>query len=246
MYEKIAGLYDVLYSNLHDLKFWSAMAHHYGGPVLEIGCGTGRLMLELAKSGFDISGIDNSKDMLSVLKKKALKMGINPQIKHADMRDFSLDRMFRTVTVPFSTFLHLLTTKDQEAFLSSVRKHLLQEGILIIDVFNPDLDRPEQLLRHQITAKDGLGRTVSKFASQTFNKTLQVSHTHFFIDVTEKTGSLKRITVDFKHKYLFHRDLRQLLERNGFRIMETYGDYNKERFSERDSPRLIIAARKVK
>lgn len=245
MYKKIADLYDLLYEDLNDSKFWNNLCHKYGGPVLELGCGTGRIMLGLAKAGFDVAGIDKSKELLAVLKKKALKDGMNPQIKEADMRSFSVDRMFRTVIIPFSSFQHLLNTKDQEACLKTVKKHLLQEGNLIIDVFNPDESRPENIMCHQKTIKDSSGRIISKFHTQTFNKTLQHTNSIFFIDITEKTGTLKRITTDFTLKYHFYRDLKKLLESCGFRVVETYGDYSQTRFSEKDSPRMIVVARRT-
>lgn len=245
MYKKLAPVYDDVYSDRSDVKFWNSVCHKHGGPVLELGCGTGRIMLELARTGFDIAGIDNSRELLSILKKKALQLKIEPQIKEGDMQGFSLDRMFRTVIIPFSSFQHLLNTKEQEACLASVKRHLLQEGVLIIDIFNPDLNRPENLVTHQRTVKDSSGRTISKFMAENFNKTLQHVNSSFFIDITERTGALKRITVDFRLKYHFHRDLKRLLESNGFRLLETYGDYSQSRFSERDSPRMIMVAQKV-
>ncbi|MFQ5647991.1 MAG: class I SAM-dependent methyltransferase [Candidatus Aenigmatarchaeota archaeon] len=248
MYKKMAEIYDLVYQDVGGIRFWNHTAHKYGGPVLELGCGTGRILLELAKAGFEVSGIDNSPDMLAVLKKNLKKLPKGAQeeikVKEADMRNFSLDRMFRTVIIPFSSFQHLLNIKEQEACLQSIKRHLLPEGALIIDVFNPDLSRPERMLRHDTTVKDA-GRTISKFSTQTFNKTLQTTNAHFFIDITEKAGAVKRITTDFKLKYFFHKELRQLLEKNGFRVIETYGDYNQERFSEKDRKKIIIVAKKA-
>jgi len=249
LYKKTAGIYDFMYEEMRDTKFWTHLAHQHGGPVLEIGCGTGRILLELAKAGFDVTGIDISPDMLAVLKRKLKKLpkGLQEQVKvkEADMRNFALGRMFRTVIIPFSAFQHLLTTKEQQACLKAVHMHLLDRGTLVIDVFNPDLSRPKGVLEHQWTRQDRTGRTVSKFSSQTYNPTTQISNQHFFIDITDRLGRLSRITASFRLRYVFYKDIKKLLESTGFRIVEVYGSFNREKFSEKHSQRIIAVASKV-
>ncbi|MBC7120061.1 MAG: class I SAM-dependent methyltransferase [Candidatus Methanosuratus sp.] len=140
-YDQWAEVYDIMYGNYReDIDFYKREAKGVQGKVLEVGCGTGRIYLELLKEGIDVEGIDISQRMLSQLREKASAMGLRPSVSVADMRNFDLGRRFSLVIVPFRSFLYNITTEEQLSTLSSFHRHLEPGGRLILNFFYPDLE----------------------------------------------------------------------------------------------------------
>ncbi|RWX74001.1 MAG: hypothetical protein Metus_0026 [Candidatus Methanosuratincola subterraneus] len=140
-YDQWAEVYDIMYGNYReDIDFYRREAKKVQGKVLEVGCGTGRIYLELLKEGIDVEGIDISQRMLNQLKEKASAMGLSPKVSVADMRNFDLGRKFSLIIVPFRSFLYNITTEDQLSTLRSFHKHLEPGGLLILNFFYPDLE----------------------------------------------------------------------------------------------------------
>ncbi len=144
-YDTFADLYDHVtpYRERPDVAFYAALASEAGGPVLELGCGTGRVLIPCARAGATMIGADASAGMLEVCRKKLEaeppEVRARVEIVAADMRAFDLDRRVALVTMPFRGFQHLLTVDDQRRALASLRRHLLPGGRLVFDVFNPSL-----------------------------------------------------------------------------------------------------------
>src|SRR5215471_1368923 len=145
-YAAIADLYDHVgpYRALTDIGFYIDAARESGGPVMELGCGTGRVLIPTARAGVAITGLDLSPAMLEVCR---LKLAAEPaevqsrvHLVQASMTDFRVDRRFWLVTIPFRPFQHLLTVADQLACLACIRRHLAADGRLVFDLFNPSLD----------------------------------------------------------------------------------------------------------
>ena len=139
-----SDIYDSVYAYVRqDLPFYVEEAVASGGPVLELGCGTGRVAVAVAKAGVDVVGLDSSPEMLEEAQHKAdsLPDGSGTlTLAHADMRSFELHRTFPLVIVPFRGILSLLTVEDQTSTLLNVRRHLAPGGRLVFNVFVPDLD----------------------------------------------------------------------------------------------------------
>jgi len=145
-YGFIADLYDFVrpYRDRQDVAFFVDAAKECGGPVLEIGCGTGRVLIPTALADVDIVGLDLSSHMLGVCRQRlAQESGTvqsRVQLVQADMRNFNLERTFHLITVPFRPFQHLITVDEQRSCLESIRRHLADGARLILDLFNPNLD----------------------------------------------------------------------------------------------------------
>ncbi|MFO8036659.1 MAG: class I SAM-dependent methyltransferase [Anaerolineales bacterium] len=143
----MAEIYDHIppYHNHPDIDFYLEVARELGGPVLELGCGTGRICMPIARAGVDIVGLDLSEHMLDTCRGKLSKEPHAGQDRvrliRDDMQDFNLDQDFSLVITPFRSFQHLLTVEDQLACLDSVRRHLAEGGTSILDIFNPAIDR---------------------------------------------------------------------------------------------------------
>jgi SAM-dependent methyltransferase len=247
LYESTARYYDLQEGDSpQDIQFYLEMAGMSGGPVLECMCGTGRIMIPLARAGFGVLGVDRSPAMLDECTRKVEMLDPEEQslieIIQDDVRDFSSERKFRLAIVPFNSFLHLLKTPDQELALTNIRDHMEPEGLLVISVFNPDLTRQEGVLRHKDTILTDEGEILSRFETQTFDRAAQTTTVHYFYDISRQDRPLRRVTSEFTLRYMFHREMVELLERTGFEVLEVYGDYELSPFRE-ESPIMVFLAR---
>ncbi len=143
VYDRLASYYDVVYGDVFDHPFYLREALKAEGPVLEIGCGTGRVLLFLAGLGIDITGMDRSRSMLKELRRKAKEQKLKPRITQGDMRGFSLKRKFKLIILPYRGFLHLKDDKERLMALRSIRRHLMPGGSVIIHTYNPGEDELE-------------------------------------------------------------------------------------------------------
>jgi SAM-dependent methyltransferase len=124
-----------------DIPFYVQRAKEANGPVLEVGCGTGRVYLPMLEAGADADGFDLHPGFLEVLERKAAAANLKPRVVQADMRDFTMPRRYELVVIPFRAFLHNLTTEDQLRTLKCCREHLESGGRLILDLFHPSFSR---------------------------------------------------------------------------------------------------------
>jgi SAM-dependent methyltransferase len=132
-----ADLYDALFRDFtSDLEFYLELAKAARGPVLDVGCGTGRILLRGLEAGLDMDGLDDSGNMLERLRANAAARGLSPRVVQGDMRGFRMPRRYACVMIPFNAFAHLLTSDDQLAALGACREHLLPGGRLVFDVFS--------------------------------------------------------------------------------------------------------------
>jgi SAM-dependent methyltransferase len=132
-----ADLYDLMFNSYDaDLDFYLGAAKRAGGPVLDVACGTGRVLLPCLAAGIDADGVDNAAAMLDRLRLNARARGLAPRVELADMRDFRMPRRYAFVMIPFNAFAHNLTGDDQIAALSCCHDHLLPGGRLVFDAFS--------------------------------------------------------------------------------------------------------------
>ena len=131
-------LYDLVLGHLDfDLAFWRAEARAANGPVLDVGCGTGRVLLALAAAGADVDGLDDSPAMIARLRAKAAEHGLAVRAEIADMRRFAMPRRYARALSAFNAFAHCDTTADQLAMLRCCREHLQPGGALVIHMSYP-------------------------------------------------------------------------------------------------------------
>jgi SAM-dependent methyltransferase len=255
-YLSIAELYDyvVPYRNRPDVAFFVEAAKESGGPVLEAGCGTGRVLIPTAQAGVEITGLDLSPHMLAVCRERLEtepgQVRSRVRLVEGDMRHFELSRTFSLVTLPFRPFQHLTTVGDQLACLDCIHHHLETDGKLILDIFNPWLEalarqnigeemaeEPEfsmpdgrrVIRRHKITSRD------------VFN---QINYTELIYYVTHPDGRQERLVQAFPMRYLFRFEAEHLLARAGFEVEQLYADYDKSPYGSKYPGELIFVARK--
>ncbi|NCP29647.1 MAG: SAM-dependent methyltransferase [Armatimonadetes bacterium CG_4_10_14_0_8_um_filter_66_14] len=240
------------YGERPDVAFYVEEAVRLGGPVLEVGCGTGRVLLPTARAGITITGLDRSAAMLErcgqVLTAEPEEVQRRVTLRRGDMRDFSLGATFRLITLPFRPFQHLEEVEEQLACLACVRQHLDNGGRLIFDLFNPWLEHivDESLLAEQ---RDGRpfelpdGRRVqrkARIASQDLFR--QVRYCEIIHEVTYPDGREERLVECFPMRYTFRYEMEHLLIRTGFEVEAVYGGFDRSPFGARYPGELIFVA----
>lgn len=255
-YAFVADFYDHVgrYRDRPDVGFFVDAARAAGSPVLEVGCGTGRVLIPTARAGLEIVGLDSSPHMLSVCRQRMRDEPAAVQSKvhlvQADMRTFELGRRFTLATLPFRPFQHLITVDDQLACLRSIRRHLVIEGALILDLFNPSLEflvnRPlgEELDEEpEFSMPDGR-RIRRRHRTVAHDREHQVCDFELVYYVTHPSGREERLVHAFRMRYLFRFEVEHLLARTGFEVEHLYADYDKSPFGSKYPGELLFVARK--
>jgi SAM-dependent methyltransferase len=243
--ERLAALYD-LDAPAGDvaIDWFRGLARMTGGPVLELGVGSGRVAIPLAKDGHEVVGIDRSAAMLARASKRAKEMRAKLTVVQADMRTFALDRAFPLVAIPFNTFL-MLTPDERWACLARCREHMTPTGRLAIDVFQPDPNIVAGLdgaVREDWRRNDPeTGRVVTKFSSTRGN--VDSTTFHWWFDEELEGGAIKRITREATLHYLYRREAELLFPDAGFDIDSLHGDYSGSQVTP-TSPKLLFVLRR--
>ena len=245
-----ADVYDSVYSYVRDdIPFYLEEARRSESPVLELGCGTGRVAIPIAEAGIEIVGIDSSQAMLDVARRKAERLaGPGGQLSfvYADMRDFSLGRTFELVIVPFRGFLSLLSVEDQTSTLSSVKRHLAPGGRLVFNIFVPDLNMLVQegdlpYYFRDVTDPETGGRLVLWHQSSYDNHS-QVIATRLIAEELDDGGKVTgRFYRDFQLRYVHRWEMHHLLTASGYEVLDLYGDFDRSPFDE-DSNEMVWVA----
>jgi SAM-dependent methyltransferase len=255
-YDDIPGfgvLYDGVpaYAQRKDAAFYLAEAERSGGCVLELGCGTGRILLPIARAGQAITGLDGSAEMLARLR---AKLADEPEevrervtLHRGDVRGFDLGARFDLVIAPFRIIQHQVTIDDQLAFLDAVARHLAPGGRFVFDAFNPKFsalvaadgteydDTPERELpdgrRFRRTARVKRVRWID-----------QVSEVELIYHLADRPGApWRRYVQAFDMRWFLRAELVHLLARAGFRVVSIDGDFGGEPLED-GSPELLVRA----
>lgn len=245
----IAQYYDLLYAEqTDDLPLWLSLAEAGGGPVLELGCGTGRVLLPLAQAGHAVTGLELSTAALQAAQTKLRVLGPEAGVTlvQADMRQFALARRdFALALIPTNTLMHCLTTADQLACLRAVHDHLRPGGRVAIDLFHPDpqtlLEGDGRLYYAGELVDEASGRRVHWSYSRQVQLDVQIQETTFLLDEIDEAGLVRRAALTFPLRYVHRYELELLLVAAGFEAVDLYGDYDLSPFRA-DSPRIILIA----
>lgn len=233
--EGIGELYDHvrLYGQRQDVPFYIEEARRSGGPVLELGCGTGRVLIPTARAGFEITGLDRAGGMLARLRENLARepMEVRDRITlvEGDMRDFELGHQFALVTIPFRGFQHQVGIADQLACLESIRRHLAPGGRLVFDLFNPHFkylvaDRSDEKEDTPWTPMPG-GRMLRRTSRVTaVDFIAQTSSVEIIWYVKDASGHEDRRVQSFAMRWFLRAEVEHLLARAGYRVVEIAGD----------------------
>ena len=207
--------------------------------MLELGCGSGRVLAPIAQAGIAITGLDPSPSMLDACRKRLTKESLTAVLVEGDMRRLSLGRKFPLITIPFRPFQHLLDVEDQMACLAAVREHLAPSGRLIFDVFDPDLK--------QLAAESGIEVPVSEFDLPD-HRHARLSYCRREHDRIRQVMNIEMIgeVEGQRHvsslwlRYNFRWEMEHLLKRCGFRIEHLYGDFARHPVSSQTGDLIFV------
>lgn len=242
-----AARYDALFGDFDfDRTWYVALARECGGPVLEVACGTGRILLPCLEAGLDIEGVDLYAPMLERLRAKAAALGLAPRVHPADMRRFALPRRYALIIIPFNSFVHCLTTADQLGCLRACREHLDPGGRLVFNTISPhrvSAPGPEgvPVLEHE-ALDPATGHRVRIFDTRTLDRVAQIQHSEMTVEELDDAGRVvasHRSATDMRWTWRPEMDL--LLGAAGFARWTLEGGFAHEPFAV-DSPLMLLTA----
>ncbi|MCA9940536.1 MAG: class I SAM-dependent methyltransferase [Anaerolineales bacterium] len=250
LYEKIAHYYDLTHAALQaDIPFVRSLALAVDGPVLELGCGSGRLLLPLARAGVSITGLDNSPHMLQRARQKLAHETAVTQARvtlvEGDMTAFALPQTFSLILLSYNTLMHL-PPAAAEAALRAARAHLHAAGRLFIDLPHP-LTVTQTPDDHLLTLERAFtdpesGDLVLQLASSRLDQEAQTLQVTWIYDAAPAAGGVvRRLVTQIDFYYWYAHEVEMLLRRAGLRLLALYGGYRRESFSDEGERMVVIA-----
>jgi SAM-dependent methyltransferase len=246
--DEIAALYDAV-PFAADIPFYLDLAAR-AKRVLELGCGTGRLLLPLAQAGSQVVGVDASRAMLARARQRLAhaprELRERVELREGDMRALELEGRFDLVVVATKTFFYVMTPSDQRRMLSGVARLLEPRGIVALDLLNPTLEwlsRPAGSVRQDVAGEVGGSRVLRTETVVSTDPAEQRRVTRSVYDVVEEDGTVRKHVVEWGLRYTYRFELEYLLKICGLEVLAVTGGYRDEPF-EADSPVMLVTARR--
>jgi SAM-dependent methyltransferase len=251
----VAELYDLVprYAERGDLGFYLELCRSSRGRILELGCGTGRILIPAARDGCNVVGVDVSEHMLAKCEEK---LGTEPKevqervrLVRGNMTTFDLGSLFACAIIPFRAFQHLTAMAEQLQCLRRIHEHLEPEGTLVFDVFHPDFRRMlvlsggeevEETSEMELSDGRKLRRT---YRIPGLHRAEQCMDVEMIYYLTDTAGVTERLVHPFLFRYFSRFEIEHLLARCGFRLYELYGDFDESPLTD-ESPEMVFVAEK--
>jgi SAM-dependent methyltransferase len=221
-----------------DVAFYMEQARQATGRVLELGTGTGRILIPVAEAGIPITGLDLSPAMLDIARKKiaALPDDVRKRINlvEGDMADFQFETRFNLIMIPFTSFCLLPTPELQRACLMCVNEHLEAGGRLVFSMFDPNIKTMSDHMGSLSGAVKRLrefddpntGHRVVVYDSRYHDLEAQTVRQEWIFERVDARGMM--VDREYTHillRYVFRWELHYLLELCGFEVEALYGDF---------------------
>lgn len=239
--------YDLVLKDMpYGLDFYVALARAAQRPVLDIACGTGRILLPCLQAGVDIEGVDLFEGMLKTLRAKAAALGLSPRLHQADMSDFSLPRSYALIMIPFNAFIHNMTQEAQIRCLQRCREHLLPGGELTFDTFFPSLEivgaaQNTRVLEGELPHPE-TGLPMRMYDTRSFDRVEQTQHSVNEVELLAADGSIERvIRSETRSRYVYKQEMSLLLRVAGFARWEIYSDFERHPLTNENEPMVVSA-----
>jgi len=251
LYDRHSSEFYDYHAKRGDVRFYVNLAVESGGPILEIGCGTGRILIPTAKAGINVAGLDKSEEMLNICRRKLEseppRVRDRVNLIHADMSDFNLGSRFSMITIPFGPFNCLISVEEQMKCLSCIKRHLSDDGTLVLDLFYPsskEFSLGEKGFSAKTPFKMPDGKSITwglRFNFVDYNR--QTIHEEMFYDVHYPDGHDERLVYSSTLRFFFRYEVEHLLARAGYKIQSIYADFDKEPFGAKYPSELVIVAK---
>ncbi|HEU4936133.1 MAG TPA: class I SAM-dependent methyltransferase [Vicinamibacterales bacterium] len=230
-----------------DVAFWRRLAAAQDGPVLELGCGTGRIAVPVARAGARIVGIDRSQEMLARARTRIVRTGLRGRLTlvRGDIRDLPFTRRtkFSAVLAAYGILQSLTRERDLTRTLAAVARVLRQGGLFAIDVV-PDLPKWDEY-RNRISLSGRHGRHSTLTLVETVRQDRAKRLTIFDQEYRERRGDQRRVhRFSLTFRTLTVPQMRRRLERAGFKVLAVLGDYQGGPWDPRADVWIILAAKR--
>jgi len=244
-----AGIYDSVIKLSEDIPFWVEEARASGGPVLELGSGTGRVAIPIAQAGVSVVGVDSSAEMVKAALAKARKLRLGTDVLSfvkGDMRDVSLGQRFPLVIIPFRSFQFMLSPADQFQALATVKDHLAPGGRLVFSIFVPDLDLlardPSTPFYDRELINSGTQRRVLVWHRNGYDNFSQVIDACTILEELDERGEVARKSYhQYQLRYLYRFEVQHLLVAAGYCVLDVYGSFDREPLDEFSTEMIWVA-----
>jgi SAM-dependent methyltransferase len=219
---------DWLSARTDDVGFYTGFFHGFPGTILELACGTGRILLPIAKAGVDIHGLDGSEDMLRLLRSKALREGLTRiQVYHQPMESFSLGTRFDAIFVTSGSFQLLTLPTDVVSSLACIRQHLTDSGFFLADIFVPwDAIRAGETAAYQVIRDTARPNGERSIVLERFTVDLekQIKRGTYRYEFYDSNRLVSCITDDLAIRWYWKEEFRELLREAGFTQVQLLTD----------------------
>ncbi len=233
--------------NPYGLDFYSELAKKANGPVLDVACGTGRILLPSLQAGVDIEGLDLFEPMLKTLRSNAATLGLSPRLYQSDMSDFSLPRRYALVMIPCNSIVHNMTQEAQISCLQCCRNHLLPGGELVFDTSFPSLEiigapQNTRVLEGELPHPE-TGLPMRMYDTRSFDRVAQVQHSLNEIELLAADGSVQTThRSEVRGRYIYKHEMELLLRVAGFTRWEVYGDFDRRPLTRENDAMIVTAS----
>lgn len=244
-----AQIYDLTLQDWDgELDFYRELASQSNGHILEIGCGTGRIAVRLAESGFNVTATDLSNEMIEIARSKSTYLQ-NIEWGQADMKSFNLGKQFGLVISPGHSFLFMLSIEDQLTCLRTLKKHLTADGRLVLHLDHQSLDwlgtLPDTELIYENLGDVQHPQTGNIIRSRRAWRYQTATQTAFSNTIREELDASGNIVNTWESEMRFHcifrYEMEHLFARAGFRIEAMYGNFYKNELQNNSSEMIWVA-----
>jgi len=244
-YEDGGELFDFLFAaeKKDDIMMYVKIAKKYGDSILEAACGSGRILIPLAKKGFHITGFDNSMRLLSIARNRIRKedIGNNVYLFAGNMKDFSVKKKFTMVFVAYNTFNHILEEDHQKRFLHTVYNCLHPKGLFMMEVIHERKIGFSGVIYRRTKYNKKLNSSVEAYSTTSYDNTDNIEKVTWYYMVKRKKAVKSMYKTTFYRKVLRMDEISAMLKSTGFKEIELYGNYNLNKNSQENN--IFIARR---
>lgn len=242
-----AAYYDQTYRRRRaDVELYVGMAERFGGPVLELGAGTGRVARRLAKAGFEVLGVDASEAMIDEAERHRAKLARAArgrlELVLGDLFEIRVGRRFPLVIAPFNVFMHVYDRAELSLALETVRSHLAPEGRFVFDVLVPDppalARNPDRLYRARDVRLPPGGQLHRYRERFEYDAITQVQTVTMYFEPVSEEAPVRTQTLT--HRQWFPAELEAALHYEGFEVLERFGDFDRGPLDELSESQILV------
>ncbi|NET05738.1 MAG: class I SAM-dependent methyltransferase [Symploca sp. SIO2B6] len=240
-YSQVAHWYDTYVKTDIDIPFFINEAKDCG-RVLELTSGTGRLSIPLIEAGVSLSCVDNSSEMLAILRHKLAAKGLSIHIYEQDMCNLALKEKFDLIIIPFNSFAEIASSDEQHQALKAVWNCLTATGRFICTLHNPPIRlksvNGQLILRGKHDLDDGESLflwSVEKYEPEN----CLVKGIQFWEIYDQNRVMHRKSFVDIQFYLHQQEEFQRLIQSQGFQVISLYGDYSYGEFQKETSPFMI-------